>query len=127
MTSESSSTEAPLRPRLRAALTVAMKARDRVAVGALRPTLAALDNAEAVERPEGIDRHLAVELIPIGAGAAEVPRRELTEEQIVAVVRAEAAERIDAAETYERAGRSERAERLRAEAEVLHSHLTDAA
>ncbi|WP_431681780.1 GatB/YqeY domain-containing protein [Kitasatospora sp. KL5] len=123
MTSEPTTTDMPLRPRLRAALTAAMKARDRVAVDALRPTLAALDNAEAVERPEGADRNLAVELIPVGAGAAEVPRRELTEEQIVGIVRAEASERSEAAEAYERAGRADRAERLRAEAAVLLAHL----
>ena len=40
--------DSPLRSRLRAALTAAMKARDTVAVTALRTTLAAIDNAGAV-------------------------------------------------------------------------------
>src|SRR5207244_144371 len=39
----------PLRLRLRQALTAAMKARDAVALSALRSTLGAIDNAEAVD------------------------------------------------------------------------------
>ncbi|HEY2670831.1 MAG TPA: hypothetical protein VGJ07_10695 [Rugosimonospora sp.] len=114
---------APLRERLRAALPVAMKARDRVAVAALRSTLAALDNAEAVDRPASVDERLAIEQIPVGVGAAEVERLVLTPEQVESIVRAEVAERETAAREYEVAGRPERAEQLRSEARVLTAHL----
>jgi hypothetical protein len=55
-----------------------------------------------------------------GLGAAEVPRRELTESQAAAIVRAEIADRTAAADQY---GQSPAAERLRAEATLLGSYL----
>ena len=113
----------PLRERLRAALPAALKARDRVAVAALRSTLAAIDNAEAVDRAPDVDRNLGIERLPVGVGAAEVPRRVLTEAQVEGIVRAELAEREAAARDYERAGRPERADQLRGEAGVLAAHL----
>jgi uncharacterized protein YqeY len=125
-----------------------MKARDRVAVAALRATLGAIENAEAVggaaEAADGTEaavdgtaaagtgglagrslagRSLAIEQSPVGVGAAEVPRRALTEAQVEQIVRAEVAEREAAARDYERAGRAERAERLRHEIGVLSAHL----
>jgi uncharacterized protein len=116
------STDASLRQQLRAALPVALKARDGTAVAALRSTLAAIDNAEAVDA--GVTtRGLAIEESPVGAGTTEVQRRALTGEQVRDVVRAEVAERRAAAEEYERAGRTDRADRLRAEAAVLDAHL----
>ncbi len=118
-----SNAEAPLRQRLRGALTLAMKARDRVAVGALRSTLAAIDNAEAVDRPTGTDTGLAIEQIPLGVGAAEMERRLLTECQIERIVRDELAEREAAARDYEQSGRTERAEQLRREVSVLAEQL----
>jgi uncharacterized protein YqeY len=117
----------PLRQRLRAALPVAMKARDRVAVAALRSALAAIDNAEAVDRPASVDQRLAIEQIPVGVGAAEVARRVLTQPQVEHIVRAEVAERETAARDYERAGRPERAKQLRDEASALSAHLADPA
>ena len=62
------------RERMRAALPVAMKARDAVAVAALRATLGAIDNAEAVERPVGAERGQAIEQSAVGVGAAEAGR-----------------------------------------------------
>ena len=119
---------APLRVRLRDALGVAMKQRDRVAVAALRSALGAIENAEAVERGESADRGLGIEQIPVGAGAAEVPRRVLTELDVLGIVRAEIADREAAALGYEQAGRSSRAEHLRDEIRVLSRHLdSDAA
>jgi uncharacterized protein YqeY len=113
----------PLRQRLRTALPIALKARDRLTVAVLRSTLAALDNAEAVAGPAPDGSSLAIERTPLGAGAAEVPRRVLTEEQVERLVRAEIAEREAAALDYERAGRTDRAQQLRGEAEVLSAHL----
>jgi uncharacterized protein YqeY len=112
-----------LRQRLRDALPDAIRARDGVTVAALRSTLAALDNAEAVDRPAGPGDSLAIERTPIGVGAAEVERRLLTDETVERIVRAEVTEREAAASQYDRAGRAERAARLRAEAAVLTAHL----
>lgn len=115
--------QVPLRRRLRAALAAAMKARDRTAVAALRSTLAAIDNAEAVDRAADVDQRLAIQQIPVGVGAAEVERRVLTATEVEHLVRAEVADREVAARDYEEAGHPERAEQLRAEARMLMGHL----
>jgi uncharacterized protein YqeY len=113
-----------LRDQLRAALPAAIKARDRTAVAALRSTLAAIDNAEAVPPDEGADGgSLAIEHVPIGAGATEVPRRELTAQEIELIVRDEVADREIAADGYGQAGQTAQAEKLLAEAEVLEKYL----
>jgi uncharacterized protein len=115
---------APLRERMRSALPAAMKARDAVAVAALRATLGAVDNAEAVQRPAGAQRGLAIERSPVGVGAAEAERRVLTEADVVGIVRDAIAEREDAARGYDEAGRPDRAQRLRDEAQVLSAFLS---
>lgn len=115
--------ESSLRRRLRAALPAAMKSRDRTAVAALRGTLAAIDNAEAVAPAEDTQRGQAIEQVAIGAGATEVARRELTDDDVLRIVRAEVDEREAAALTYEQSGRTDRAEQLRSEATVLAAHL----
>jgi len=128
-TSARDSTAPPLRRRLRDALGTAIKERDRVAVGALRSALAAIENAEAVDVADTAENgglsgtSLAIERIPVGAGAAEVARRELSEGDVERIVRGEVAEREVAAITYERAGQGERAGLLRAEMRVLSAHL----
>jgi hypothetical protein len=116
-------TENPLRRRLREALTAAMKTRDRTAVAALRPTLAAIDNAEAVHPGDEPAGSLAIEHIAVGVGVADVARRVLTPGDVERIVRDEIAERETAAAGYERAGRPERAHQLRDEARVLTIHL----
>jgi hypothetical protein len=114
-----------IRDRLHQALRDAMRARDRVAVSALRSALAALDNAAAV--PPGpvpaaaSGAHFAGALA--GLGAAEVPRCGLAAGEAERIVRAEIAEREAAAAGYERAGHDEQARRLRQEAGVLASVL----
>lgn len=112
-----------VRGRLRGALPVAMKARDRVAVAALRSALAAIENAEAVEvgAPAG-----AFEASPVGVGAAEVGRRVVSDADVVEIVRGEVAAREASARAYEAAGRGDRAELLRVEARVLSAYLPDA-
>jgi uncharacterized protein len=102
-----------------------MKARDPAAVAALRSALAAIDNAEAVEV-----RHAPTSssggVIPgavAGLGAGEAARRDLSEPEVAAIVRAEVVDRRSAAAEYERAGRPDRAARLTAEADVLDAHL----
>ncbi|WP_190130344.1 hypothetical protein [Streptomyces mashuensis] len=96
-----------------------MRARDKAAVSALRSALAALDNAEAVPVGEAGLRGVALEHAPVGAGATEAVRRELSEEEVAVVVRAEAEERLVAAEQLAAPAHAERAARLRAEADVL--------
>ncbi|WP_327150424.1 hypothetical protein [Nocardia sp. NBC_01329] len=110
-----------LRVQLRSALTGAMKARDRQTVSVLRAVLAAIDNAEAVDI--GDHRGGAVEAAPIGPGSAEVERRDLDENAIAEIVRAEIADRVSAASGYEAAGCSDRAAVLRAEAATLASFV----
>ncbi len=123
MSNEPAQVRPSLRQRLRDALVAAMKERDRVAVTALRSTLAAIDNAEAVDTSAVASGSLAIESSPVGVGAAEVERRLLSDEDIVQIVRSEVADREAAAIDYDRAGRSERARALRAEVQVLSSHL----
>ena len=105
-----------IRTRLRRALTNALKARDASTVSALRSALSAIGNAEAVDpgpaRPAGTgSAHFAGAVAGLGAG--EAARRRLTEADIAAIVRAEAAEREAAAREYERGGHAEEAARLR--------------
>ena len=106
---------------LRRALTTALKARDAVAVSALRSALAAIENAGAVDAshvpPPGSGPIAgAVD----GLGAAEVERRAV---DVCAVVAAEVEQRREAAREYAALGRPDRADRLHAEADVLAAHL----
>jgi len=115
-----------LRARLQEALRAALQARDVAAVSALRSAQAAIGNAEAVAPPAGSpapggSQHFAGSVG--GLGAAEAPRRVLTDEQASDIVRAEIAERHDAAELYERSGHADRADRLRREAQALRTAL----
>ena len=115
-----------MRADLRAGLTAALKAKDRVAISALRSALAAIDNAEAVA-PEPTATTATSEHVAGGAagvGAAEVARKELTDADMRAVVAREHQERTEAAETYAQLGREADAARVRAEAEVLARHLS---
>ncbi len=108
-----------LRLRMRQALPEAMRARDKVAVSALRTALAALDNAEAVPVDGAVTHGPALEQSPVGVGATEAPRRELTEPDVAEIVRAEVLERLEAAAQLPDPAQADRATRLRAEAAVL--------
>lgn len=115
-----------MRATMRVDLKAALKARDKAAVAALRTALAAIDNAEAVpvgERPvlDSGSEHFGGSVV--GLGAAEAPRRELTEAEVRDIVAAEVAERTGSAEQYRRIGQDEHAERLLAEATVLNRYL----
>ncbi|MBT2386517.1 hypothetical protein [Streptomyces sp. ISL-11] len=96
-----------------------MRARDKATVSALRATLAALDNAEAVPVDEADVRGPALEHSPFGVGVTEAVRRELSERGVADVVRAEAAERLEAAAQLTAPAHADRAARLRTEAAVL--------
>ena len=136
-----------LRERLRRALPAAMKARDRLAVTALRSALAAIDNAEAFDPDEALAEGVDDVLEPAGwepadpdaddvdaahpgfagtiagVGATEVERRSLTPKQVEGIVRAEIETREVAATVLDGVGKHEHAERVRAEMKVLLSHV----
>jgi uncharacterized protein YqeY len=90
-----------LKDRLRTDLTAAIKARDEMRSSTLRMALTAITNAEV-------------------AGKSA---RELSDDDVVGVLAAEAKKRREAAEAFDDAGRTESAAKERAEAEVLADYL----
>lgn len=78
-----------------------MKSGNEVAKSTLRMALAAISNAEV-------------------AGDVAV---ELSDDQVIKVLQAEAKKRAESAELYEQAGRTEAASNERAEAEILAAYL----
>jgi hypothetical protein len=92
----------PLTDALRHELLQARRAGDRALSSALRTTLASLANAEAVPAAEddgaGTTAHVAGGRA--GVGAADVPRRALTDEDRLAVVAAEIASLEEAVGVY---------------------------
>jgi uncharacterized protein len=92
---------ADLKERLRTDLTTAMKARDELTTATLRMVLAAV-SAEEVSGREA---------------------RELSDDEVQAVLRREAKKRREAAEAFGAAGRAEQAAREEAEGEVLAGYL----
>jgi uncharacterized protein len=92
-----------LKDRLRHDLTAAMKARDDLRASTLRMVLTAVTNAEVAGKQA----------------------RELSDEDIVAVLTSEAKKRREAATAFEDAGRSESAAKERAEAEVIADYLPE--
>ena len=118
-------TTVALRDRLQAGLVVAMKAKDEVAVKALRSALAAIANAEAVTgsvgSASGSSEHVAGGVRGLGAG--DVPRRELSELDVADVVDGEITERHESRARVRRPRPGAAADQLRAEAAVLESFL----
>jgi hypothetical protein len=90
-----------LKDRLRADLTTAMKSRDELRTATLRMVLAAV-SAEEVAGKEA---------------------RELSDDDVLGVLRREAKRRREAAEAFDTAGRAEQAGRERAEGEVVAGYL----
>ncbi|WP_433505319.1 GatB/YqeY domain-containing protein [Pseudonocardia halophobica] len=90
-----------LKEQLRKDLTAAMKARDELVKGTLRMTLTAIGNAEV-------------------AGEAH---RELSDDEVLGVIRKEAKKRAESAEAFSAAGREELATQEKAEGEVLARYL----
>jgi len=102
---------------MQADLTAAMKERDPSRVAVLRATLGALANAEAVDAPSG----------PVSltarAGSTEVARRELSDDDIRAVIERERAELLAAADERDALGLPDDAADLRGQAAVLTAYL----
>jgi len=90
-----------LSTRIRSDLTEAMKARDEVTVSTLRMVISAISTASV-------------------AGDSAV---ELSDEQIIDVLRSEGKRRSEAAEVFQEAGRADRAEAERAELAVIERYL----
>ena len=93
--------DSSVKHQMQAALTAAMKARDEVALSALRQALSAMAVAET-------------------AGAEQVV---LTDEQVLSVLAVEVRKHHETADAFVTAGRPERVERARAEAAVLEAYL----
>lgn len=90
-----------LKEQLRADLTAAMKARDELVKSTLRMTLTAVGTAEV----------------------AGTQARELSDDEVLAVITREAKKRAESAEAFAAAGRAELAAQERAEGEVLTRYL----
>lgn len=119
-----------LRGRLRADLREAMKTRDTVATGLLRRLIALIDNAEAVALTPAQATSVklsggASEWVAAGAafGAAEVPRKVLSADDLAALLRAEAEAIATASAEMDRVGRPAEADIARAEAALLQRYL----
>ena len=92
-----------LKDRLRADLTVSMKARDALRSSTLRMLLSSVTNAEVAGKEQ----------------------RELSDDDIVGVLSTEAKKRREAADAFEAAGRAESAEKERAEAAIIADYLPE--
>jgi hypothetical protein len=110
-----------LRARLRRHLKTAMKAQRRDEMAALRTLIAAIDNAESVEdqppAPPSSSDHVAGAVR--GLGAADAPRRSLSERALQRIIENELWERDAQAERLTLLGRTDEASRLRSEADVI--------
>lgn len=90
-----------LKDRMKSDLTDAMRARDDVRKGALRMSLSAISTAEV----------------------AGETAKELTDDEVVAVLSREMKRRREAADAFRSGGRTTDAEREEAEAEIISSYL----
>jgi uncharacterized protein YqeY len=106
--------------RMRADLTRAMKARDKVTVNVLRTTLAAIANAEAPPQGEAPTQVIGS---PELAGPNEVERLVLSDDDIARIVRAEIADREHTIEQVAGAGGDEQVTDLQAELEILRAYV----
>jgi uncharacterized protein YqeY len=114
-----------LRAALRADLVAAMKARDTDVVTALRAAIAAIDNAEAVESPGGASATTSEHFAGahVGVGSTDVARRDLTLDDVQAILHEQMTERSVEAERYDALGQSDAAARLRREARALAKYV----
>jgi len=116
---------AGLDARLRAGLRAAVRARDTTARSVLRTTVSAIDNAAAVAPTPAPARADADRIVGgvHGVGRSESTRRELTDDDVRAIVHDEVEQRRAAADLYRTNGREDAADAVDAETEVLRSYL----
>jgi uncharacterized protein len=104
-----------LRKSLKADLLKAMKARQSHTVSTLRTVLAAIDNAEAVD--------VDTSIVPLTGITKDVPRKVLSEAQMIEIVRAEVEDLRSVMDDYERFGKNAEAEVLREKLNALLPYL----
>lgn len=108
--------------RLREASRENLRARRPRVVAALRNLLAAIDDAEAVDPSEAPPvEHGVIAGGSVGLGAGDVPRRGLTEADLVALFERELREWRDAMAEYRALGRHEEADDLASQIEALET------
>lgn len=100
---------------VRADLRAALRRGDRVAASPLREMLAVIDNASAVDAPQGYDY--------TGTAPTEVPRRDVTIDEVVSILDGLVTERREAAATYRELGMPDHARQHVQAAAVLASYL----
>ncbi|GEM_PF-3302555 len=117
-------TDRSIRDALRAAIIDAARRRDRAALPVYRTALAAIDNAEAVPLPADLPTVGTIDGSRIGVGVAEAERLHLTEDEMRAIVGAEAQERRAAAVALSsHPGQADAAHRLETGAALLTALL----
>lgn len=114
-----------MRAVLRSDLTAAMKDRDSETITALRTAIAAIDNAEAVEattaeqdNADGLIAHAGH-----GVGSTDVARRELSADDVAAILRGHVDDYLAAADRYAKLNQHGAAAPLRRQAHLLQHYL----
>lgn len=113
------------REEVRRDLRTALKSRQPETISVLRAMIAAIDNAEAVQpeaqAPRSADGTVAHS--SPGVGSTEAPRRELAMQDVHAIIRDLLHEYDTQAQQYRALHHQEAADRLRRQANILHSYL----
>lgn len=103
--------------RLKSDLTEAMKVRDTVRVKTLRSLLSTIDNAGAIPIDPGpYEPKLGL--------SQDVPRREVTEDEIIHRFRVEWSDLLQAADEMRQHGQVERADELEVRAAIVAEYLS---
>lgn len=108
-----------LRLQMRDDLKIAMRQREKWKAETLRSLLAAIENAEAVTVVEPVE--------PSIGKTNDVPRRELSDDELVAIVRREHDERMAARDLYRQLDQEALAHQLEQEAGVIAAYLEQSA
>lgn len=108
-----------VRETLKQDLKLAMKERNKASASTIKSALAAIDNAEAVPVED------TVPSAPLGTAglARDVPRRDLTDDDVATILHAEAQELRTALAEYESLGHVDTAEEMRAGLRVLARYV----
>ncbi|MDX2009520.1 MAG: hypothetical protein SFW67_04990 [Myxococcaceae bacterium] len=120
--SDAQAWKAAVRERLKAA----MKARSDADRSLWRQVLALIENAEAVEAPLVTQESSVIAGSRAGLGASEAARRALSADEVRSLLRADIAERRNAAPELERVGQETEATLLRTQAEAVEAFVGEA-
>jgi hypothetical protein len=121
---EQAHSAAVLRAGLRRGLVAALKARDAEALAALRTTIAAIDNAEAVPAADMQAPLTSADIAGAssGVGSTEAIRQSLSVGQLRDIVSEQIAECAREADRYDLLGQPDAAQRLRHRARILAAY-----